>query len=75
MELFAEHSRKGAGLSDASCLSQGENCFSSHNSHNISPFLASSYVPLRGTYEEEANDSDDSLSVSCFFFYVCAFFL
>lgn len=42
MELFAEHSRKGAGLGDASCLSQGENCFCSHNSHNISPFLACS---------------------------------
>ncbi len=42
MELFAERSRKGAGLGDASCLSQGENCFCSHNSHNISPFLACS---------------------------------
>lgn len=42
MVLFAERSRKGAGLGDASCLSQGENCFCSHNSHNISPFLACS---------------------------------
>lgn len=42
MEPFAERSRKGAGLADASCLSQGENCFCSHNSHNISPSLARS---------------------------------
>lgn len=72
MDLFAEHSRKGAGLSDASCLSQGENCFCSHNSHNIPLFLAFSYVPQRGTCEEGANESNDSLSASCFS-YVCIF--
>lgn len=42
MELLAQHSGKGAGLGDASCLSKGENCFCSHNSHNISPSLACS---------------------------------
>lgn len=63
MELFAEHSRKGAGLGDVSCLSQGENCFCSHNSHNISPSWPAA---PRGTYEEEANDSDRDI-------FVCAF--
>lgn len=42
MELLAQHSRKGAGLGDASCLSKGENCFCSHNSHNTSPSSACS---------------------------------
>lgn len=31
-----------AGREQASCLSQGENCCCSHNSHNMSPFLACS---------------------------------
>lgn len=48
-------------LRDASCLSQGENCVGSHNSHNTSTVLASLYVPLRGRYEAAAIDSDDSL--------------
>lgn len=38
------------GLSHASCLSQGENCFCSHNSHNTSPPAASWRVRLRGAH-------------------------
>lgn len=70
MELFAERSRKGAGLGDASCLSQGENCFCSHNSHNISPFLAcSSEGPIwRG------GEWFRWFSVCLLSSYVCAFF-
>lgn len=56
-ELFAEHSREGAGLGDPSCLSQGENCFCSHNSHNISPSLASLCVPLRGHAQRRGSSS------------------
>lgn len=40
-------------LRDSSCLSQGENCVGSRNSHNTSSVLASLWVPLRGTYEAE----------------------
>ena len=72
IELFAERSGKGADLTDVSCLSQGENCFCSHNSHNTAPFLDSLYVPLRGIYEEEVTDSDDSLL--SLFVCVCNFF-
>lgn len=60
-EVVAEHSRYGKKkkkkqrrrLRDASCLSQGENCVGSRNSHNTSSVLASLWVPLRGTYEAE----------------------
>lgn len=43
----------------------------------LTTYLPSWPAAPRGTYEEEANDSDDSLSVSCFFFFflcVCIFF-
>lgn len=48
-KLFSSHSgggRRKNGLSHASCLSQGENCFCSHNSHNTSPPAVSRRVRL-----------------------------
>ena len=40
----------------------------------LTTYLPSWLAAPRGTYEEEANDSDDFLSVSCFF-YVCILYL
>lgn len=68
LELFAEHSRKAAGLGDASCLSQGENCFCSYNSHMF-PFLAPRRHVWRG-----GEWFNRQFSV-CLLFVMCAFFV
>lgn len=49
----AQWGREGGretGFSHASCLSGGENCFCSHNSHNTSPPAASRRACLRGAH-------------------------
>ena len=61
---------KGAGLGDASCLSQGENCFRSHNSHNTSPFLACSSEG----HIWRGGECFRWFSVCFLFSYVCTFF-
>lgn len=72
MELFAVHSRNGAGLGLMSLVYLKVRIVFVLTI--LTTHLPSWPAAPRGTYEEEANDSDDSLSVSCFF-YVYAFFI